>query len=135
MRRMGRVAQFPAQRGVSGGVLVLAVNVTQMLEQQGKRLLVDATAVSLDAVVGAGPELIQVPARLGYSNDRELKMAAPRYRMQSRKDLLVGQIAGRAEEGQGVRMWLAHAPLPFLFQMSAEFESHRRQQLVLELGV
>ncbi len=55
MRRMGRIAQFPAQVCISGGVLIFAVNVAQMLKQQGKRHLIDATTVGLDAIVGALP--------------------------------------------------------------------------------
>ena len=45
----------------------------------------------------------QVPARLGDADHRHVEMAAPDHRLQRREDLLVGQVAGGAEEDQRVR--------------------------------
>ena len=67
-------------------------------------------------------------------------MPALDHRLQRREDLLVGEIAGGAEEDECVGMRFAHGEPRFvtllfagrLFEVAAELVAHRREQLVLE---
>ena len=65
----------------------------------------------LDAVARAGAELVDPPAGLRHADDRHVEMAAFHHCLQRRKDLLVREIARRAEEYQGVRTAVAHREL------------------------
>ena len=65
----------------------------------------------LEAVTGPCPELVEVPAGLGYADDWHFEVATFQHRLQRREDLLVGQIARRAEEDQGVGVGIAHHSL------------------------
>jgi hypothetical protein len=85
------------------------------------------------------PELVDRPTGLGHAHDRQVEVATLHHRLQRRKDLLEGKIARGTEEDQGVGVGfvhLAHSPLPLLvgrfFRMSAELESHGRQNFVLK---
>ena len=65
----------------------------------------------LDAVAGAAAELLERPARLGDADDRHVEAAAPDHRLQRREDLLVGEVAGGAEEDERVGpLWGFHQP-------------------------
>ena len=85
-------------------------------------------------------QLLEVPAALGHADDRHIEVAALDHRLQRREDLLVRQIAGGAEEDQGVGV---SSLMDFSFSqllarrgfldVSAEPEAHGRQQLVLEI--
>ena len=57
---------------------------------------------------GRAPELVEVPAGLGHADDRHVEVAALHHRLQRREDLLVGEVAGRAEEDQRVGVRFAH---------------------------
>ena len=74
-----------------------------------------------------GLELVEVPAGLGHADDRHVEVAALHHRLQRREDLLVGQIAGGAEEDQGIGMGVAHGCLLHcsgrFFQVPAELDS------------
>ena len=91
-------------------VLVVAVDVAQQAAQLVERRGIEP-AVLLEAVARPGPELVEVPAGLGHADDRHVEVAALHHRLQRREDLLVGQIAGGAEEDQGVGMGFAHRDL------------------------
>ena len=82
-------------------------------------------------------KLIEVPTGLGHADDRHVEVAALHHRLQRREDLLVGQIAGGAEEDQGVGMGIVHEFSSSLwrrfFQVSAELKAHGREQFVLEV--
>jgi hypothetical protein len=52
-----------------------------------------------EAVLRAGRQLIEVPSGPGHPDHRYLEVAAFHHRLQSRKDLLVCEVAGGAEEG------------------------------------
>ena len=65
-------------------------------------------AVLLEAVARPRLELVEVPAGLGHADDRHVEVAALDHRLQRRKDLLVSQIARRAEENQRVGMGFSH---------------------------
>ncbi len=67
----------------------------------------------LQAVVRPRPKLVEVPASLGHADHRHVEVAALHHRLQRREDLLVCQIAGGAEEDQGVGMGIAHCESPF----------------------
>ncbi len=57
-------------------------------------------------------QLVEVPAGLGDADHRHVEMAALDHRLQRRKDLLVREVAGGAEEHQRVGMELAHRDFP-----------------------
>ena len=92
------------------------------------------------AVLRPGLELVEVPSGLGDADDRNVQRAALNHRLQRREDLLVGKIAGGAEEDQRVGMRLTHVHSPSqvpewtdyfsagFLEMPAEREAHRRQQ-------
>src|SRR3546814_8036204 len=63
--------------------------------------LVDATVV-LEAVAGALAQLVHRPARMGHADHRHVEPAARDHRLQRGKDLLVGKVAGGAEEHECV---------------------------------
>src|ERR1700722_11259072 len=62
----------------------------------------------LDAVGGPCAELIEIPALFCNADHRHIEIAAFHHRMQRREDLLVGEVAGRTEENEGVRMEIIH---------------------------
>jgi hypothetical protein len=82
-------------------VLVVAVDVPQQAAELVERRGIE-TSVLLEAVTGAGLELVEVPARLGHADHRHAKVPTLEHRLQRREDLLVGQVARGAEEHQGV---------------------------------
>src|ERR1051325_11069553 len=55
-----------------------------------------------------GAKLRALPARPADPDDGHLEATAPGQRLQRRKNLLVGQIAGGAEEHEGVRRGGCH---------------------------
>src|SRR5689334_6112895 len=65
----------------------------------------------LDTIPGAGAELVHSPARLGYSDDRNVEVAALDHALQRRKDLFVCQIASCAEKHESIRMNWCHRSL------------------------
>ena len=94
-------AQFAAQGGKRRGVAIVAVDVMQQAHELRECRRVEA-AVLFQAVAGAGAKLLEVPSRLRNTYDRNVEVAALDHRLQRRKDLLVGEIAGRAEENERV---------------------------------
>ena len=59
-------------------------------------------ARSLDAVLHAIAQMRQTPLRRSHSDDRDLQIASPGYRIEGREDHLVGEIARHTEEHQRV---------------------------------
>jgi len=53
-------------------------------------------------VAGMGPELLQVPSRLGDADDGHVQPPTADQRLQGRKDLLVSEIARHPEDHQSV---------------------------------
>ena len=141
-RRDGQVVRRPlggAERLADGlerrRVLVVAVDVAQQTAQGVERRGIHPS-VLLEAVVGPGPELFEVPARLRHADDRHVEVAALHHRLQRGKDLLVREIAGRAEEHERVGLGVAHRVLRVtrrFLEMPAELVAHGRQQLVAEV--
>ena len=81
------------------GIVVVAVHIAQEPAQLFERGRIEA-AMLLQAVLRPGLELVEIPAGLGHADDRHVEMAAFHHRLQRREDLLVGQVAGGAEENQ-----------------------------------
>src|SRR3546814_219807 len=94
-------AQFLAQALEGAGVVVVAVDVAQLRRELFESRLVDA-AVVLEAVAGAFAQLVDRPARMGHADHRHVEPAARDHRLQRGKDLLVGKVAGGAEEHECV---------------------------------
>ena len=98
MRGRLRVAQLGAQAGVRLVVGVVAVDVVHQLAELLEGVLVHAAAVLGDAVAGALAQLLECPSGLGDADDRHIQRAVLDHALQRRKDLLVGKVAGGAEE-------------------------------------
>ena len=107
VRRVLGAAELAPERLERRRVLVVAVDVAQQPAQLGERVAVEA-AVLLDALLRPRAQLVEGPAGLGHADDRHVEVAALGHRLQRREDLLVGQIAGRAEEHERVGMCVAH---------------------------
>ena len=101
VRGMLRRAEQFAQRREGGRIVVIAVDVLQELDQFGEGGRIEA-AVLGQAVLGAGAELLERPAGFGDADHGHVKISAQDHLLQRREDLLVGEIAGGAEEYQGV---------------------------------
>ena len=56
----------------------------------------------LERVFGAGFELVEVPAGLGDADDGDVEGAAFDHRLERGEDFFVGEVAGGAEEDEGV---------------------------------
>src|SRR5262249_3494490 len=84
-----------------GGIVVVAVDVSQQADQFGEGLRVEASVFS-EAVLGASAELVQRPARFGDADDGDVEITAPDHFLQGGEDLFVGEVAGGAEEDEGV---------------------------------
>ncbi len=94
-------------------VLVVAVHIPQQAAQRGECGGIEAP-VLLEAIPGAGLELVEVPAGLGHADDGHGQMPALHHRLERREDLLVSQIARGAEEHEGVGARVArHLPVAF----------------------
>ena len=52
------------------------------------------------AIAGPLLELVKVPTGFGHPDDRHIQMPAFDHRLQSREDLLVSKVSGRAEKYQ-----------------------------------
>src|SRR5262245_32716570 len=65
------------------------------------------------------PELFQIPAGFGYTNDRDIQMSTLDHTLQRREYFLIGQIARRTEEYQRVRVQIVHKYLlqPMTFRL------------------
>src|SRR5271157_1004680 len=103
LRRSHRLFQELKRRRV----VVVAVDIVEELQQFGEGRLVVASLM-LEAVPGAVAQLLESPAGLGDADDRKARPFVAHESQQRRKDLLVGEIAGRAEEHQGVGRGVVH---------------------------
>ena len=84
-----RSLEFFTKSAKGGRILVVSVNVaeqaTKLLKGRGIH-----PAMFFEAVVSAGPELIECPARFGDADDRHTEVATLQHRLQRGKDLLIG---------------------------------------------
>ena len=102
MCRPARPAQGRLQCGEGRRVLVVAADVLQQGQQPLQRRPVRSGAVVLDALPGMGTQARDGPVRRGHADHRHVEHTAPAQGVQRREDLLVGQVAGGAEDDQGV---------------------------------
>ena len=115
------VAERLAQRVERRRVVVVAVDVAQQPAELGEGRAVEP-AVLLEAVARPRLELVEVPAGLGDADDRHVEVAALHHRLQRREDLLVGEVAGGAEEDERVGVRVAHRARP-LASLAAGFST------------
>jgi hypothetical protein len=117
VQRPAGVAELLAEPLEGPGVVVVAVDVAQQLRQPGEGLLVElalAAGVVLDALAGPPAQLGQVPARPGHSDDRDVETVALDQPQEGGEDLLVGQVAGGAEEHDRVGMLAVDRAAPWV---------------------
>src|SRR6185503_19176622 len=113
VRRVTRVPQLLAQALEGPRIGVIAVDVVQHADQASERVGIE-TAVPLDAVAGARLQLIARPAGLGDANHGDVEVAASGQRLESGKDLLVGEVAGGPEEHERVGLLVTHRSAPLV---------------------
>ena len=112
MQRSLGVAQRLTQQGEGCLVAVIAIDVVEQRGEPVEGCGVE-TAVLFEAAARAFAELLQVPAGATDADHRDIEAAAPDQRLQRRKDLVEGEVAGGAEEDEGVGgKWLAHRASP-----------------------
>ena len=108
-RPLGR-AELPADRLERRRVVVVAVHVAQQARQflEGGRV---EPAVLLDRLARPRLQLVEVPPGARDADHRHVEEPAFDHRLQGRIELLVGEIACRAEEDECVGCWFAHRGL------------------------
>src|SRR5215470_12818911 len=97
MRRPVRIAECCAQRRVGRWIAIVAVDVAKPRLELREGLGFEP-AVLRHTVASPRAHLLEVPAGLGHADHGHLEAAATCYRLQGGEDLLVGEIAGGAEE-------------------------------------
>ena len=105
MQRSLGAVERGAQIGERPRILIIAVHVAQQLGESLEHGFVKRP-VRRDAVEGALPELIQIPAGLGHSDNWDVQPVPLHQRQQGGEDLLKGQIACGAEKHQRVGWFL-----------------------------
>ncbi len=88
-------------------IVVVAIDIPQEPQQLIEFCGVSAP-VLFDAVLGPALELFDCPAGLGDADDRHVDAFVAHKTKESREDLLEGEIAGSAEEYQGVGLGGLH---------------------------
>ena len=112
---------------------VVTVDVAQQRQQLREGDGIDAVRVVPQAVLGPLLQLVEAPAALGDADDGDLQLLVGHHPLEGREDLLVGQVAGGAEEHQRVGDGVG---LPCrLLVVAAELEAHGRQHAVGEVGL
>jgi hypothetical protein len=101
-------AQRTAQSVECVGRLIITGDVREPIGEFRKGLVINA-AVCGDTVARPSPQLIGRPLRLRDPDHRDVEMAAAGQRLERRKDLLVREIAGCAEEYERVGVRFRHA--------------------------
>ena len=102
-----------------GRILIIAVHIAEQFGKLLKRGGIKPT-VLFQAVFCPLSKLVQIPAGFGNADYRNIKMSTFNHSLQSRKDLLVRQIARRAEEYQCIRFTTHHLLLrrPLFFRLA-----------------
>ena len=73
MRRRLASGQLFPQLLEGLGIGIVAVNVAEILQQFGERLLIDSAAIMGNAVTSSLPQLIQCPSGFRDANDRNIQ--------------------------------------------------------------
>ena len=105
MRWAFRVLELLAKRSEGRRVLIVAVDVAQEADQLFESRGIEAT-MFLQAVFCASAKLIKIPSGLGDADDGNIEVSSLHHRLQGRKNLFVGEIAGGAEKNECVRVEL-----------------------------
>src|SRR5580704_14622384 len=82
-------------------IVVIAVDIIQEFDKASEVSVAEAPAM-LETVFGARPKLFEAPAGFGHADDGDIEAFVANEALQGREDLLIGEIAGRAEEDEGV---------------------------------
>ena len=90
-----------------GGVGVVTVDVAEERAELVPGGGVEA-AVLAETVLGAGFELVEIPAGLGDSDDGDVEGSSLDHGLEGGKDFFVGEVAGGAEEDECVGLKLGH---------------------------
>ena len=94
------------------GISIVAIDVAQRADKLAGDLFFDAFD-GADGVPRMRLEIIKRPTGLGYPHERDIKLAPSTHRIERRQDLLVREVAARAEQNQCVRSWcLCHSDFP-----------------------
>lgn len=104
VHRLLGVTEFLAQRLERGRIVVVAVHVAQLAQHLDEDFRLRVAAMRLDAFLRALFELVEIPAGLGHTDNRRGQTLVADQPEQGREDLLVGEIARRAEKDQRVRL-------------------------------
>ena len=80
---------------------VISIDILQSGRKHLKRFRIQ-TAVLLETLASACPQLIEARSRPGHADDRHVEVTAPDHCLQRREDLLVRQIPGGAEEDKRI---------------------------------
>ena len=107
MQRPLGVSERLPQTHVGGGLGVVAIDKTKLCGQLGECSLIDA-AIVLQRLACARAQLVERPSGASDADNRHVELAVPDHRLQRRKDFLVGQITGRAEENKSIRLGRWH---------------------------
>ena len=91
------------------GLGVVAARIAQECREPGERRLVHA-AVLLQALPGAGTEVVVAPVVSRDADDGEVQTFIADEALQRGEDLLVREVAGGAKEDEGVGVAGAHRP-------------------------
>ena len=103
VRGTGGFAKGLLQRRERVGILVVPVHVPKPGQQVTERApVVDATSTVGDAVLCEVAQLLEIPARMGHTDDGNIEHPSFGHRVQRGENLLARQIPGCAEEDQRI---------------------------------
>jgi hypothetical protein len=103
VRRSLRAVERLVQRAEGLDVAVVAVDIAERVGERDERaVVVHAAAVLLDAVASTLAEVVDAPVRRRHPDHWHCELPALRHGVERREDLLVGEVAGGAEEDQRV---------------------------------
>ena len=103
VQRPPRAIELTRDRVKRRAVAVVTVDVMQQREQPLERVLSDRIGVLAHARARVLAKALQIPAGARDTEHRHRQSAVADHRIQRGEDLLIGQIAARAEEHQRVR--------------------------------
>ena len=92
---------------------IIATDIAQQSRKLAKGSGIDTSAVLLEALAGASLQLIKIPTGPGHTDDRHIEVPTLQHRLQRRENLLVGEVAGGAEEDKRIGTRFAHRDVAF----------------------
>ncbi len=106
---VGGSAKNLAQRVERGRVAIVAIDVSQHVDQTREVVVAHTAAMFVEARTRSGPELLERPPGLGHAYDRDREPTVSNQRLEGWEDLLVGKIARRAKENERIGWSGRHA--------------------------